>query len=223
MPGSIFSTSRAPLIAGEALATTDTVCWLDSDIIITGEPDQLILEADEDFAACASDQEMGTTGPGNPFHPLWEQHCQTLGLTIDDLPWVTTEVDHKRIRLYWNGGLIVYRRATEFARHYMDTSIQLLGVRVASAAPGYSIAIKEMSAIGFAMIKQKLRWRALPDSHNSPIGSSDHKEHTAKRISERPVSFTITMPCGRPSGRNSCAVCAPPSLKSWNGWKVEAR
>jgi hypothetical protein len=171
-----FLNKPRALLAGEALATTETACWLDSDILVVGEPDQLVLGPEEDFAACASDQEMATTGPENPFHPLWEQHARTLGLALDDLPWITTEVDRKRIRLYWNGGLFVYRRSTDFARRYMETCVRLLDSRVTTQAQGYSLGINEMSAIGFAMVKYKLRWRALPDSHNHPVCSRGHEE-----------------------------------------------
>jgi hypothetical protein len=171
-----FLNKPRALVAGEAQTTTATVCWLDSDILVAGEPDQLLLKDNVDFAACASDREMGTTGPENPFHALWEENCKTLGMTIDDLPWITTEVDRQRIRLYWNGGIFVYRRSTGFARHYLDTCLRLLDARVTSERPGYSLGLNEMSAIGFAMVRQGLRWRALPDSHNHPVCSGGHEE-----------------------------------------------
>jgi hypothetical protein len=172
----VFLNKPQALIVGEEACTTETVCWLDSDLLIVGEPDQLFLSASEDFTACASDQEMATTGPDNPFHPLWEQHCKTLGLNIEDLPWIVTESDKKRIRLYWNGGLFVYRRSTGFANHYLQTCLGLLESRITSAAPGYSLGIDEMSAIGLAMIQHGLRWRPLPDSHNHPVCSQGHEE-----------------------------------------------
>jgi hypothetical protein len=171
-----FLNKPLALIAGEEVTTTETVCWLDSDILVVGEPEQLILGANEDFAACASDKEMGTTGPDDPFYTLWQQHCKTLGLDIEDLPWITTENDRECIRLYWNGGIFVYRRSTGFASHYLQTCLRLLNSRVTTETPGYSVGINEMSAIGFAMIQHGLRWRALPDSHNHPVCSRGHEE-----------------------------------------------
>lgn len=171
-----FLNKPRAMVAGEELSTTELVCWLDSDLLILGEPEKLILNEGEDFAACASDKEMGTSGPEDPFDTLWKENCRSLGLDIESLPWITTEQDEKRIRLYWNGGIFVYRRSTGFANHYLQTCIQLLDARIITNLPGYSIGINEMSAIGLAMVKRELQWRALPYTHNYPMMSKTHND-----------------------------------------------
>lgn len=163
----------ALMIAQESI-TTESICWLDSDLLILDEPDKLSLDEQEDFLGCASDKEQGTAGSNDPFDPLWQQNCKALGLDIQDLPWITTEREGKRIRLYWNGGIFVYRRSTDFAKSYLQTCIELLDARVTSRVPGYSLGINEMSAIGLAVVRRGLSWRALPYSHDYSMSSLIH-------------------------------------------------
>ena len=46
----------------EELAQTESVAWLDSDIVFLGEPEELLLGDGEDIAACPSDKNLGTSG-----------------------------------------------------------------------------------------------------------------------------------------------------------------
>lgn len=164
------------LVLAEDYITTETVCWLDSDILILQEPEQLVLHPDEDFLGCASDKEMGTAGPSDPYEVIWQEICRAAGVLIDDLPWVVTEQEKEKIRLYWNGGIFVYRRSTGYGKDYLQTCIDLLNNHVVSQLPGYSIGINEMSAIGLAMVRQQLRWRSLPYSHDYSMSSLTHAE-----------------------------------------------
>jgi len=172
------------LAMAEEQATTEVMCWLDSGLLILSSPDALQL-TNEDFAACASDKEMGTSGPGDVLEPLWLELCKAAGVSIDALPWLTTENDHKRIRAYWSGGFFAYRRATGFGREYLRTCHALLDAKVVSAAPGYSTGINEISALGLTAARLKLRWRALPNFYNYPFGPKVPPEwYTPERAKE---------------------------------------
>ncbi len=175
-PYSWFSFYNKPLslVAAEAVADTETIAWLDSDVLIVGEPEALRLEKGVDFAACASEKEMGTSGDGDAFEPLWRANCDALGIDIESLPWVVSEPDGLRIRLYWNGGIFVYRRSTDFGRAYLNTCTELMEARNRLSAPDYSIGINEMSAIGLSMHRMGLKWRTLPYSHNHSVNWRSH-------------------------------------------------
>jgi hypothetical protein len=147
----------------EQFAQTEFIAWLDSDVLVLGEPSQLLLAHDEDFAACAPDRTIGTTGPGDPFEPFWREVCRTVGLTPDDLPWIVTEQESIRIRLYWNSGVFVYRRSTEFSQFHLDTTLKVMDARISSASAGNYFT---QHTLGLAMVLKGLRWRALPHSHN---------------------------------------------------------
>ncbi|MEH2526204.1 MULTISPECIES: hypothetical protein [unclassified Bradyrhizobium] len=166
-----FLNKPLALVAAEEHINTDTIAWLDSDILIVNEPSLFHLKDGEDFAACASTKEMGTSGEGDEFDALWQTNCRAVGIDVDHLPWITTERERIRIRLYWNGGVIVYRRATGFSKRYLEMCNRLMDARNKTNASGFSIGINEMSAIGLAMHEMGLRWRALPYSHNYNIGS----------------------------------------------------
>jgi len=164
------------LIAVEERSTTEFIGWLDSDLLFLGEPDQLILNEGEDFVACAADKNVGTSGPGDPFDPYWREIGKVVGIDIDDLPWVTAEMEEKLIRLYWNSGIFVYRRGTDFGRHYLETCLRMTDACLIPNTPGYfSIGMNEQIGLGFAMFKEKLRWRALPFSHNFTMNSRTHE------------------------------------------------
>jgi hypothetical protein len=169
-PYSWFQFYNKPLCLSiaEELADTETVAWLDSDMLIVGEPEALRLEAGVDFAACVSSKEMGTCGRGDAFEPLWQTNCRALGIDIESLPWLVSEPEGARIRLYWQGGIFVYRTFTKFGRSHLNICTQLMDARNRPAV-SFSIGINEMSAIGFAMHLMRLKWRMLPYSHNYDI------------------------------------------------------
>lgn len=172
-----FLNKPLALVTAEAHLTTEAVGWLDSDLLFVGEPDKLDLLPSEDFLGFpVEDKEMGTTGIGDDYEPLWQEFCRVLEIEIDDLPWVTTAQTQQRVRLYFNGGIFVYRRLTGFAKTYLDVCLQLLETRVRTSAAGYNVGIKEMSAIGFAVVKLNLSWRSLPYSHDYVMLSTTHDE-----------------------------------------------
>jgi hypothetical protein len=164
-----FYNKPLSVAAVEALADTETICWLDSDMLVVGEPEALTLRREIDFTACASEKEMGSSGAGDPFEPIWRAACDTLEIDIEKLPWLTSEPDDVRIRLYWNGGIFAYRRSTDFGQNYLDACTQLMNAGNILAIPEFSIGFNEMSAIGLAMHRTKLNWQPLPYSHNHSI------------------------------------------------------
>lgn len=157
----------------EEHCATDIIGWLDSDLLILGEPSQLMLAANEDFAACASDKNIGTTGADDPFDPYWRAACHAVGLVVEDLPWITTERDKARIRLYWNSGVFVYRRTTHFAQHHLDATLRLLDAHITSEQAGLYFT---QHTLGMAMVQQGLRWRSLPYSHNYALGTKTYPQ-----------------------------------------------
>lgn len=159
----------------EDRVNTETICWVDSDLLFLREPTDLCLSG-YDFAACASDKEMGTSGPGDPFEPLWRKNCEVLGLQVIDLPWVTTHMEQEKIRLYWNSGIFIYRRETKFGKMFLKTCVDLLNAGNKISHPHYSCSINEMSALSLAMIKMDLSWKNLPLQYNYPMGSLTHNK-----------------------------------------------
>jgi hypothetical protein len=172
------------LLAVEKSVSSEYIGWLDSDLLIVDEPDQLFLGETEDFVGCAADKNVGTSGPGDQFESYWNSICAAIGIDVNQLPWVTTEAEHQQIRLLWNSGIFVYRRETGFGKHYLDTCLQLIDSRFVPNVDGYfSIGMNEQIGLGLAMFKAGLRWRPLPFSHNFTISTrSDHAHWDNKEL-----------------------------------------
>lgn len=178
-----FLNKPLALVAAENHITSEAVAWMDSDLLILDEPDQLDLLRSEDFLGFPVEgKEMGTTGTGDPYEPIWQEFCRIVGIEIEDLPWIITAQTHQRVRLYFNGGIFVYRRSTGFAKNYLDICLQLLDSGIGTEAQGYNVGLKEMSAIGFAVIKMGLTWRPLPYSHDYVMLSKTHKDWYSEEL-----------------------------------------
>lgn len=166
------------VVAASKHSTSEQIAYLDADLLIVGEPDKLLLNEGEDFLACTPDQMGGTTGPEDPTEGYWKELCNSVGIDIEDLPWVRTEMEGARIRLYWNGGVFVYRRSTGFAEQYLQATLQALESQLVSQQCG--IFFHEQIAMALAVAKMGIPWRALPHSHNYATGSLDPAQWNIK-------------------------------------------
>ena len=169
-----FLNKPLALVAAEERITSDSVCWLDSDLLILGEPEQLILNDGEDFVACAPDKNIGTTGVKDPQDAFWREAYRILNLNIENAPWIVTEQEREKIRLYWNSGIFAYRRSIGFAKKYLEACMDILNAGIANHESG--IFFHDQIALGLAMIKEDLKWRALPLSYNYGMGSKTHNQ-----------------------------------------------
>jgi hypothetical protein len=170
-----FLNKPLALIAAEEFTSSEVVCFLDSDLLVVAEPERLWMQPAEDFLAFPVEtKEMGTSGPGDAYEPLWEKFCGIVGIDIDELPWINTAETNEHVRLYFNGGVFAYRSDSGFARSYLDICLRLLNSRIGTRAKGYGEGLKEMIGLGFSVVKLGLRWRALPYSHNYVMTSMTH-------------------------------------------------
>ena len=88
---------------------------------------------------------------------------------IDELPWCETNVDHQRIRLYFNSGIFSYRRATGFGAQWAQVCRRILDARVGQRESKNHFT--DQIALGLALAQLKLDWRDLPRSHNFDMAS----------------------------------------------------
>jgi hypothetical protein len=165
-----FLNKPAALVAAEERARTPVVAWLDGDVLVLRDPADLALGDGLDFAACAFDKNIGSAGPDDPFDAYWREVAKIFGLDVDALPWVVTEQEGTRIRLYWNSGVFAWRRSTGFARHYLEDCERLLASKVASKEAG--IYFTDQVSLGVTMLRLGLRWRPLSYEYNYALGST---------------------------------------------------
>jgi hypothetical protein len=156
------------LRAAEGIVETELVAFLDSDTLVLGEPASLLLEDGVDFTACISDIELGgTTGPGHPSEEGWRRVCELAGTSVDHLPWVEAPLDRVRMRLYFNSGVMAYRRSKRLGALQLDLLTRVFeeGVQL----DGSATRMLEQVVLAPLAVARGIAWQALPFSHNTAM------------------------------------------------------
>jgi hypothetical protein len=174
-------TNKAEAIAAvEQEVNSEAIAWVDSDILFLKEPNYLELPPDTDFLASASDTGMvGSTGDGDPHDLFWRRSAALIGKRIEELPWLETGDGH-RIRFYWNAGLYVYRRSTNFGREFLSDLRHFLDRRVGRTH--LQVHAMDQVVLGLTVIRLAMRWKALADSSNFPVCSFLPGNYDASRV-----------------------------------------
>ena len=142
-----------------------SIAWLDADIIALDEPNRLITIAD--FAASATDKNIGTSNDNDLEAPYFRAACETVGVDFESLPYITTETEKVGIRSYWNAGVFAFKAASGLAETYDEFTRRLVVARVGSIHCG--LYMSDQVALGLAAHKLSLTIDALPMSHNQHI------------------------------------------------------
>jgi hypothetical protein len=123
------NTTYAMLWAEEHL-DAEIIVWCDSDKVFLSEPSSFDLPPGIDAAATGpyyhSRNGPKSAGPGDPFDPYWHRLYELAGVTAE--PYLTALTDGRRVRAFWNGGLIVFRRSAGLAREWLQLFERVLGV-----------------------------------------------------------------------------------------------
>ena len=166
-PWSGYLNKPYALAAAEERVSTSLTGWLDSDVLVVQQPDGLNLKSDVDFAACAPDKNIGSIGQDDPNDAYWKAACDAVGLSINSLPWIVTETCKRRIRLYWNSGVFVFRNGKNFPERYLRTCEKLMEQRIGQNTGRFFFT--DQIALGLAMVASRLRWQALPYAYNRTL------------------------------------------------------
>jgi hypothetical protein len=177
-----YTNKPEAIAAVEKEVTTDAIAWVDSDILFLKEPVHLELPQDIDFLANATDMGMvGSTGENDANDPFWQRSARTIGRNIDELPWLETGDGH-RIRFYWNAGLFVYRRSTEYGRKFLSDLRVFLDRRVAKTHP--QLHALDQVVLGLTVFRLGLRWKAIPNSSNFSVCSFIPGNYDANKMTD---------------------------------------
>jgi hypothetical protein len=215
-----FLNKPLSLVAAERRMETDssvrgdTIVWLDADIFITGEPEAFELADGVDFAACPSDRNLGSTGPGDRYEPYWAKMCAIHGTPLEKLPWVQTCRERQRIRFYFNGGVLAYRRSSGYAPAYLQGCLNALSAHVRSRDAGLFFA--EQVTAGLIAVKQGLNAAILPERFNYAIGSKALDGFTPESFADARVLHYHDALWGHffPQFMEMCRT-AQPALHEW--------
>jgi hypothetical protein len=155
------------VMAVEQVVDTDSIFWIDSDIIFLREPNDLELPAEVNFVASAPDTGLiGSSGSDDPHDAFWSRCAGLIGKQPDDLPWLTTGDGH-RIRFYWNAGLFVYRRSSRFGSEFVADFERAMDEGVARNHA--QVHGMDQVILGLTVLRLGLGWREVPDTSNFPV------------------------------------------------------
>ncbi len=157
------------LTEAECRSDAGVVVFLDSDLLVVGEPTELALADDVDFAAVAPDKNVGTSGPGDANEDLWRRLCEVVGVDIDELPWLQTHLDRELVRFYFNSGLFAYRPRSglrEAWRQAMEAAIWARDPLLAE-----QVWWVDQTVLGLAVAKLGCEWSQLPYGYNYGVAS----------------------------------------------------
>jgi hypothetical protein len=156
----------AALDHAERLVTTGTVAWIDSDVIVIDEPAELELKGGEEFVAMPGSRRFDLASDGSNSHePFWRAMLGWHDIDPDAYPMIPAQPGEEGpVRMYWQGGVFAYRRASRLGAAHLLFSSQQLTSRVASAECGAYFT--EQLGLALAVHIKRLRYRVLPASCN---------------------------------------------------------
>jgi len=163
-----YTNKALAALMAEEHAETEQVAWLDSDVLVVRPPDELALAADEDFAVCAYDKNVGSSGPDDPNEAYWKALGEAYRIPVDRLPWVETARDRQRVRFRLHSGVYTFRRGRGLGRAFVEDIDRMFTSRIIYSPslpyPGDDVAL------AYSVVRLGLRWRLLPVECNYEIG-----------------------------------------------------
>jgi hypothetical protein len=124
---------RAAAVAAAAAAetraarSTDLLVWMDPDTLVVGEPGALALPDGRRFGwSPVHEQLIGAAAEGD-LPELWSLLYRKSRVKAADVFPVTSVVDQRRLRAYFNAGLLVARPKDRLLRRWQADFLKLAG------------------------------------------------------------------------------------------------
>lgn len=154
-----YANKVAAVALADRRATTSTIAWLDSDVIVAGEPAALQLGEGEDFAARCEVLPPAVHQGSRKNEAYWIALCGLLGTAYEALPWIDRGDGRPPQRMYFNSGVFAWRRGSAFAPAYAQAFRRLLSSRLAQADGSFFTA--DQVVLAPVVVREGLRWRHL--------------------------------------------------------------
>jgi len=162
-----YTNKALAALMGDEIATSEQLIWLDSDVLVVNDLNELVLGASEDFAICSVDKNIGSAGPDDPYEAYWAEMARQFGVPLDSLPWITPSNGSQRVRFRLHSGVYAMRREIGIGQAFVEAMDTMLRSRIIFSRrlpyPGDDVAL------AFAMVQHRWRYRILPISCNQEI------------------------------------------------------
>lgn len=157
------------LAHAEAGCAEEVLVFCDSDAVFLAEPDALALAPEVDAAVAPVGRVGdGSTGPGHANEDYWQRLYELAEAA--GRPFTETALRRRRIRAYWNTGLVALRREVGIAQGWLD----LLRVLTRKPhVPDRGIDAIDQIALSAVLARAPERVATLPATYNFRITRRD--------------------------------------------------
>ena len=174
-----YPLANKPLLCAHAEQTIDAdiLVFLDSDLVFFSEPTEFLLSPEYDVGIRPEHHKMiGSEGADDPNEDYWHRLHAIAGSQRVDR-FITTTVDRKHIRAFWNSGVVAVKRRLGIFSAWQQTLDRLL-------EPGATINQDnfyfEQSALSATICAMTDRVRQFSPGYNYPIHSHNEMIETER-------------------------------------------
>jgi hypothetical protein len=158
-----FANKIYAMAAAERELPEEIVAFSDSDTVFLNEPGALDLDEGLDVAvAPAFHVNRASTGPDHPMEEYWERVWE-MAAAPGTPPWVETSERQKRIRCYFNAGILAARSSSGYCSDWLELWLKLLEEE---HFPKGKMMVTDQVAISAAVAKRPDRFLALGRDYN---------------------------------------------------------
>jgi hypothetical protein len=174
-----YPLANKPLLCAyaEQHVDADIIVFLDSDLVFFSEPTEFLLPPEYDIGIRPEHhQTIGSVGSSDPNEAYWLRLYHIAGVTDIDR-FVTTTVDQKKVRAFWNSGVVAFRRSTGICAAWQRTIEQLVEVGTNITTENWYY---EQSALSATICATTAKVFNFSPGYNYPVHS-----HNAMPVAEQ--------------------------------------
>jgi hypothetical protein len=165
-----YPLANKPLLCAyvEQTINADILVFLDSDLVFFSEPKEFLLPPEYDIGIRPEHHKMiGSEGMSDPNEEYWMRLYTIAGVKDPDR-FVTTTVDRKTIRAFWNSGVVAVRRSAGIFTAWQQVIEKLLEEGTSINSKNFYYEQSALSATICAQVNNI--WQFSP-GYNYPIHS----------------------------------------------------
>ncbi|MBA3922690.1 MAG: hypothetical protein H0X31_13725 [Nostocaceae cyanobacterium] len=159
--------ANKPLVCAYAEQHIDTeiLVFLDSDKCFFAEPKEFLLPLGCNVRMRPEyGQGIGSIGPKDPQEWYWQKLYEVLGVKRE--VFVNTPIGNKKIRGYWNSGLVVVRRSAGIFTAWKENFEKVMRLDI---TPPQGIYFVEQSVLSVTLCALEENVEHLPPNYSYPL------------------------------------------------------
>ena len=139
--------ANKPYVCAYAEANIDAeiIVFLDSDKCFFAEPSEFLLPDDYNIGLRVEyGRGIGSTGTQDIQDDYWQELYQTVGVKQER--YVVTPIGNKKIRAYWNSGMVAVRRSAGIFQTWLDNFERVMDAGIMPKQGNYMLEQSSLSA-----------------------------------------------------------------------------